>query len=148
MTRFVLLLLVLAACAELPGLRSDPRPGDIPAVAGGLGAPLPPPDARSVEDFDTTTEEQRIAAAAPVAGGQFLGTTVASLGDPVRPGFWIETALATAPGKGRLVYPANGRSVEVELFPIEEGSSRVSLAAFRLLEAPLTGLPVLEVHAH
>lgn len=150
MMRLVLLLLIpiLTACAEFPLLQNEPVPEETPAVVEGLGAPSPPENARSVEEFDTTTEEQRIAAAAPAAGGRLLGTTVASLGDPSRPGFWIETTLATAPGKGRLVYPVNGKSVEVELFPIESGSSRVSLAAFRLLEAPLTDLPVLEVYAN
>jgi hypothetical protein len=148
MKRIMPLLLMLAACAEFPGRQTEPLPAEAPAATEGLGAPPPPRDARSVEEFDTTTEEQRIAAAARVAGGRLLGKTVASLGDPMRPGFWIETALATAPGKGRLVYPANGKSVEVEVFPIESGSSRVSLAAFRLLEAPLTDLPVLEVYAH
>ncbi len=51
---------------------------------------------------------------------------------------------------GRLVYPAKDTSVEVELIPTgdERGAgSRVSLAAFRVLEAPLTDLPTLDVYA-
>lgn len=146
--RHVPLILILAACSEFPLLQTEPVPEEAPAVIGDLGAPPPPENARSVEEFDTTTEEQRVAAAAPVAGGSLLGKTVASLGDASRSGFWIETTLAQARGKGRLVYPVSGKSVEVELFPIESGSSRVSLAAFRLLEAPLTDLPVLEVYAN
>ena len=110
-----------------------------------LAAPPPPKSARTVEQFDTTTEAQRVAAATG-AGGKFLGTTVASLGDPSRAGFWIETPLVTTRGTGRLVYPATGRSAEVELIPAAGGGSRVSLAALRLLEAPLTELPVLEVY--
>ena len=77
-----------------------------------------------------------------------MGTTVASLGDPARPGFWIETPLAIVPGTGRVVFPETGASVDVALIPISEGSSRVSLAAFRLLDTPLTSLPVLEVYAN
>lgn len=145
MRHLIFLPLILAGCAEFTALQTEPVAE--PAVAEGA-APPPPANARSVEEFDTTTEEQRMAAASPAAGGRLLGTTVASLGDPSRPGFWIETPLATTPGQGRLVYPASGKSVEVELLPLESGSSRVSLAAFRLLEAPLTDLPVLEVYAN
>lgn len=145
MNRFLIVPLLLAGCGEFAAMQTEPVPEA--AVAEGA-VPRPPENARSVEEFDTTTEEQRIAAAAPAAGGRLLGTTVASLGDPSRPGFWVETPLAKAPGSGRLVYPANGRAVEVELLPLESGSSRVSLAAFRLLEAPLTDLPVLEVYAN
>ena len=113
-----------------------------------LAAPPPPPAARTVEQFDTTTEAQRVAAATPSEGGALLGTTVASLGDPSRPGFWAETDLVTAVTTGRLVNPANGKSVEVELTPAEGGGSRVSLAAMRLLEAPLTDLPTFEVYGN
>jgi len=111
-----------------------------------LAAPPPPRTARTVEQFDTTTEEQRVAAAAGAPGGTLLGTTVASLGDPSRAGFWIETPLVSVRGTGRLVYPVTGKSADVELIPIDGGGSRVSLAALRLLEAPLTDLPVLEVY--
>jgi hypothetical protein len=113
-----------------------------------LAAPPPPVTARTVEQFDTTTESQRVAAATGASGGRLLGTTVASLGDPTRAGFWIETPLVSERGTGRLVYPANGKSAEVELIPADGGSSRVSLAALRLLEATLTDLPVLEVYAN
>lgn len=147
MKRFLVLPLFLSACAELSGVQTEPVPKSTGISAEGTPPP-PPTDARSVEEFDTTTEEQRIAAASPSAGGRLLGTTVASLGDPSRPGFWIETGLVATQGQGRLVFPANGKSVEVELLPSASGSSRVSLAAFRLLEAPLTDLPVLEVYAN
>lgn len=151
MTRFSLLSLMipLAACgqfAKAPMTEAAPEP--VAVTNEALAAPPPPRSARTVEQFDTTTEAQRQAAAVPASGGQLLGTTVASLGDPARPGFWIMTSLAEAPGAGRLVYPVTGKSVEVELLPLESGSSRVSLAALRLLEAPLTDLPVLEVYAN
>ena len=109
--------------------------------------PLAPTAARTVEELDTTTDAERDAAAAPGAAGRLLGESVASLGDATRSGFWIETPLAKAEGPGRLVYPDNGRSVEVTLMPSDGGSSRVSLAAMRLLDAPLAGLPTLEVYA-
>lgn len=109
--------------------------------------PLEPSAARTVEELDTTTAAERDAAVASGRAGRLLGRTVASLGDPTTPGFWIETPLVATERPGRLVYPANGNSVEIRLIPSEGGSSRVSLAAMRLLEAPLAGLPTLEVHA-
>ena len=114
------------------------------AAPASVVAPAPPPSrsARTVEQFDTTTDEQK-AKAASVSGGTSLGTTVASLGDPASPGFWIETPLVTEAGRGRVVY--NGRSVEVDLRP--GASSRVSLGALRVLGAPLTDLAEVEVFA-
>ena len=106
---------------------------------------LPPEDARSVEEFDTTTREQREEATATTTGGDALGTTVASLGDASQPGFWLETPLVSAPTTGRVRNPETGRTVQVDLRPIDGGSSRISLAALRLLEAPLTDLVTLEV---
>ena len=148
-----LCLSVLSGCAEL-GLvqqRETALATEEPVEAvtnPELAAPPPPPAARTVEQFDTTTDEQRIAASAPSSGGTLLGTTIASLGDPGRAGFWAETDLVSAVTSGRLVYPATGKSVEVELTPASGGGSRVSLAAMRVLEAPLTDLPVLEVYAN
>jgi len=49
-----------------------------------------------------------------------------------------------------VVYPGNGKSAQVDLIPIEgpdTAGSRLSLAAFRIIEAPLTGLPEVEVFA-
>ena len=112
----------------------------------------PPPAARTAEDFDVTTDAERAAAAAPPepAGERSLGTTVASLGDPARSGFWLETPLVSAPGKGRVVFPGSGKSAQVDLIPIDgpaTGGSRISLSAMRLIEAPLTDLPTIEVYA-
>ena len=116
-----------------------------PSIDDATGLELPGDDARTIEDFDTTSEEQRDAAASATAGGNQLGTTVASLGDAALPGFWMETALVDETTKGRIRNPQSGRTVAVELRPIPSGSSRVSLAALRLLEAPLTELVTLEV---
>ncbi|WP_253913413.1 hypothetical protein [Pseudoruegeria sp. HB172150] len=134
-------------------------------------APPPSADARTVEDYDTTTPEQREAAAAPApvitsppatttttetttaapeaAGDGRLGTTVASIGSPEEPGFWIKTPLVSENASGRLFYPASGRTVQVQLIPSGGASgsgSQVSLAALRLLDAPLDGLPELVVY--
>ena len=158
MTRFVSLaaLLALAACAQNPQSASLPaleaagpeqmRPKVRPA---GLGRVVPKA-AKTAEEFDVTTPQERAAAAAvPVEGGEKrLGLSIASLGDPTQAGFWIKTPLVSAPGKGRVVYPGTGKSVQVDLIPIEgadSAGSRLSLAAFRIIEAPLTELPEVEI---
>ncbi len=147
-------LAALAACAELrPAATTPPQPAE-EAAARPQARPAsvaPAANARTAEQFDTTTAEQRAAAAAPKAGGErSLGTSVASLGDPSKPGFWLETPLVTSPTQGRVRYPGSGKSAQVELLPIDGATtsgSRISLAAMRLIEAPLTDLPTLEVYA-
>lgn len=114
---------------------------------------LPPPpsaNARTVEQFDTTSQEDRAAAVAPPASGaRSLGTTIASLGSPTDPGIWVKTPLVRSITQGRVEY--NGNSVNVELRPsggAPGSGSQISLAAMRLIEAPLTGLPELTVYAN
>ncbi|MGR3659847.1 MAG: hypothetical protein ACU0CA_01490 [Paracoccaceae bacterium] len=112
----------------------------------------PTADATSVEDFDTTTQAQRVAAATAVSVGEHkVGTTVASLGNAASPGFWIETPLVSKAGEGRVEYGATGKSVAVRLIPIDgpvTAGSRISLAALRVLGAPLAGLVDLVVFAN
>jgi hypothetical protein len=109
----------------------------------------PPETARTAEEFDTTTREQReAAAAADTAGDALLGRSVVSLGDPARPGFWIETPLVTSATSGRVVFAGTGQSSQVDLIPIDgppTAGSRMSLAAMRLIGVPLTGLAEVEV---
>ncbi|MCW1951027.1 MAG: hypothetical protein KIH44_006650 [Octadecabacter sp.] len=112
--------------------------------------PPPPPTARTVEQFDTTTAADRAAAVArPVSGERRLGTTIASLGSPTEPGIWFKTPLVSEVIQGRVDY--NGKSVNVELRPsggAAGAGSQISLAAMRLIEAPLTGLPEVTVYAN
>lgn len=145
--------LFLAGCAELqpavaPEAPPEEAPAPLPEVA--VTAPPPPPSARTADAFDTTSAEQRAAAAAPPARppSASLGTTIASLGNPAEPGFWLKTPLVTETRQGRVRVPGTDRSAEVTLIPTggEPGSgSRMSLPAMRLLELPLTGLPEIEV---
>lgn len=114
---------------------------------------LPPPseNARTVEDFDTTTVQDRAEAvgATPDSSERQLGVTIASLGSPVEPGIWFKTPLVVATTQGRIDY--NGKSVVVELRPsggAAGSGSQISLAAMRLIEAPLTGLPEVTVYAY
>jgi len=125
------------------------RPAARPAV-GPDNTPKPVQTAHTAEQFDTTTSAQRAEAAVATAVGaaRKLGPTVGSLGNPAEPGFWLKTPLVTVPSKGRVEYPANGKSVAVDLIPIDgpkTAGSRVSLAVLRLLGVPLTGLPDLIV---
>lgn len=171
MTRVICLTLgivTLAGCANLPGqtpsvgetrgagISSDiVRPKSRPDGFGALirtAAPAPTTTARTIEQFDTTTAEQRAAATqTPQDVGEMrLGVTIASLGSPTEPGFWLKTPLVSTETEGRVFYPATGKSVQVTLIPIDgpvTAGSRMSLPALRLLEAPLTGLPEVEVFA-
>ena len=131
--------LVFAAGCVPQGKPLEP----VPSAAVANVPPPPPATARSVEDFDTTTVEQRAAAITPSAGGVLLGIVVVSLGDATQPGFWVETPLVEAVRPGRVNY--QGNSVEVELRP--GVSHRASLAALRLLEAPLADLSEVEIYA-
>jgi len=145
-------VLLLAGCAQLAAPVAAPPADAVRPVARPDSAPPPPEDAVTVEQFDTTTEAERVAAvAAPDAGGaRELGRTIAALGDPTDPGFWAKTPLVDEVQPGRLDYPETGKSVLVELRPLEAepgAGSQVSLPALRLLEAPLTALPELIVFA-
>jgi hypothetical protein len=145
---------LVAGCAATPqwlSPRSAPTetpPAQAAPDAATAAASKVPPNARTVDQFDTTSAEDKARAAQPAAGGTPLGTTIASLGAPGEPGFWIKTPLVTKPGPGRVVYPANGKSVKGDLIPLggDVGAgSRMSLAALRVIDAPLTGLPEVQV---
>ncbi len=146
------LVLGLAGCGLIHPRTGAPASGEPAGCAGEPAAGgAPPPSARTVEEFDTTTAaERKAAAAAPVPKAAALGRTIASLGDPAEPGFWLETPLVTEVRKGHVVLPATGASAEVELRPIAgpaSAGSRISLAALRLLGVALTDLPEIEVYA-
>ena len=145
--------LVLSGCGQFALNQQAPLPsseGQVRPQARPGETPPPPETARTVEEFDTTTEAEREAAAAPpqAEGEKALGKTIVSLGDPARPGFWIETPLVSSSGTGRVRFPDTGQSSQVDLIPIDGPStagSRISLAAMRLIGAPLTGLVEVEV---
>ena len=145
--------LTLAGCAEQSAIETAPPVvGDAatPVVTPAVVAPPPPPNARTADQFDTTTAEQRAAAVAQpaVATSTRLGTTIASLGPPAQAGLWMSTGLVDKVQMGRVEYPAKGTSVALELRPsgaAATAGSQISLAALRLLQAPLTGLPELVV---
>ncbi|MDF1802796.1 hypothetical protein [Thalassovita sp.] len=99
--------------------------------------------------IDTPAVDEDVDLPKPAEGVGFLGVTVASLGDPAKEGFWIETPLVTSSAKGHVSYAKSGRTVKVDLIPIDgpaTAGSRLSLSAMRLLDAPLAGLPEVKVY--
>ena len=127
-----------APVAVLPGegeLTAEALPGGEPVRATIDGNPV------TTQPIGGVTE----AAAAAVPGA--LGSVVASLGDPARPGLWLETALVTTQTKGRVAL-ADGKSVDVDLIPVvgAAGSGgRLSIEAYKALGLKITELPVLTV---
>ncbi len=142
----------LAVLAVLAGCVATPERA---AVNGGIAAgrpepayaaPPPPAGARTAAQFDTTTPEQRRAASEAAPGAEeVLGVTVASLGDVTEGGLWLSTRLVSERREGRVEVVATGQSASLELRPAE-GGSRLSLAAMRLLQVPLTDLAEVKVH--
>lgn len=177
MTRIAMILpfLALAAC-QTTGLDTTPQPAprtpagtvssgatviasDAGAAAAAeartgrhgsaeIGTLQRPAGSRSVAQLDASPAE-RAAATQAGAKGAKLGTTVASLGDATQGGFWIRTPLVKSAGKGRVVNPATGKSVNVDLIPLAgpaSAGSQVSLPALTTLGADLTDLPSVEVY--
>lgn len=149
----VLVSALLAGCA-LPPNGGDPSqqvapPAPTHPVKRPERVEAPPTTAVTVEQFDTTTAEDRVAAQVePISGERALGRTVATLGNPAEAGFWLETPLVNKVTQGRVVSVATGESVAVELRPITGpagAGSRISLAALRLLNVGLAGLHELDV---
>lgn len=135
------LLLVLGGCAKLAQMFGRTPVQESPRAV------VP----RTAETLDSTTAAERQAAVtvAGIGPARDLGLTVASLGTPTEPGLWLKTPLVDTAAKGRVSYAVTGKSVAVDLIPMEAppgAGSRLSLAAFRLIEAPLTALPELRVH--
>ena len=154
--RLLFLGIILSGCADRPGLawpwaRDDGARG-VETAPQSLSSPVNPErrDGRlTPEGFDmTSTAERRAATGA--RGGVLIGRTVASLGAPQEQGFWLRTGLVTAQRAGRVRVPETGTSVKVTLRPSggsASAGSQMSLAAFRALGLPLTGLPRVEVYA-
>ncbi len=148
-------LVALAGCST-PSFQGIFGGVPAPAVAAPVPTldptppPAPPQNAVTVEQFDTTSQEERDAAVvvAEPAGEQALGTTIATLGPPAEPGIWLKTGLVSQLTPGRAEY--QGKTINIELRPSggSAGSgSQMSLAAMRLIEAPLTSLPEITVFA-
>ena len=162
---FLAVPILLAGCVDpsAPGLFSTlggatnavalpPEMAAPPETLDPTPPPPPPPMARTVEQFDTTSAEDRAEAVAaePESGERSLGTTLTTLGSPTDPGIWLKTPLVSELQMGRATYGQNGRTIALELRPSGGASgsgSQLSLAAMRLLDAPLTEVVEIEVLA-
>ncbi|WP_425070460.1 hypothetical protein [Sagittula sp. S175] len=140
-----------ATVAEAPAQQVAADQARPQARPEGAAAPKPPANARTAAQFDTVSvEEKKAAAAAPEdpSAEKALGDTIASLGDPSKPGLWLETPLVSKAQTGRVAF--NGKSAKVDLIPIDgpkTAGSRISLSAMQLIGAPLTDLPTIQVFA-
>ena len=152
----LLLGLLLAGCAMIADqdAATPAAQAEVPDALRPPAAARPPATARTVEQFDTTSADEKkaavVAAVEKAASGQgrALGRTVASLGDPAQPGLWLKTPLVSAPATGRVLNKATGKAVELDLLPLggpKTAGSRMSLAALRVIEAGLTDLTEVEV---
>lgn len=77
------------------------------------------------------------------------GRTVAGLGDPGKPGMWLQTPLVSSARSGKVVMVRTGKTAQVSLLPLDgpaTGGSQLSLEAYKKLGAPLTQLVELDVY--
>lgn len=145
-------LAALAGCADLsipnPFAGASPAatpPAESAPAAAGL---RPPGGARTAAALDTTTEAEKAAARAATAEPSVernLGKVFVSLGQATEPGFWLRSSLVTQRMQGRVVTTL-GESLQVDLLP-GDGAAQLSLAAYRALNLPLTGLPEVTVYS-
>ncbi|MFV0491621.1 MAG: D-galactarate dehydratase [Pseudorhodobacter sp.] len=108
----------------------------------------PPAGARTAAALDTTTDAEKAAAlnTAPQPSiERNLGKVFVSLGNATEAGFWLRSSLVTQPTQGRITTTL-GESLQVDLLP-GDGAAQLSLAAYRALNLPLTGLPEVTVYA-
>jgi len=148
-----LMMIAVAGCGRL-GFGDD-KPEAMPPMIAPTDdiavSALPMPVGATAEALDTTSTAERAQAAQVTGQGVRLGVTVASLGDPTQPGFWLKTPLVSAPAKGRVELPATGASAQVDLIPTggaEGAGSQMSLPTLRLLGVDLTGLPEVVVYRY
>lgn len=133
-------ILVLASCGIGERLKGEAPPAD--PVPDSMPEPIPIADLPEAASLDPSPE------AAPVPDTTGPAPTVAALGDPTRPGLWMETPLVSTERRGRITLAGTGASAEVTLIPIDAentAGSRLSLEGFRALGAPLTELVELSV---
>ncbi|MBZ8119657.1 hypothetical protein KUD11_13495 [Roseovarius sp. LXJ103] len=95
--------------------------------------------------FDPASDRAK---AQETAGSVEIGRTIASLGAATEPGFWMKTRFVDVPTKGARCLYGEGQVGECRSHsaqPPATACSQMSLAALRLVEAPLTGLPDMQV---
>lgn len=112
-----------------------------PATKPLPSTPTAVPDPSHKVPAPTAVEE------APIESAMTL-YTVASLGDPSKPGKWMETPLVETQQMATVTDPNTGKSTQVTLIPIsgeDSAGSRLSMEGYRALGADLTTLVNLNV---
>lgn len=121
------------------------------AVSAEVDTALVGAEGSTAEALDTTTEAEKEAATnVPAPASGLLGETVASLGDPTKPGFWLKTPLVDTEQEGR-IEREGGAVAQVTLIPLDgagSGGSQISLSAMRALDIGLTDLATLKVYSN
>jgi len=154
MGRFVSVYLALSLMLAMAGCGGvDLRPVSDPSSGTGRDSDMETDSSVAVADAVSSLQPVNVPEAIEAtlgSGGVFLGTTVASLGDPNRAGLWVKTPLVGDQVEGHVHYSASNRSVRVDLIPSGGAAgtgSQVSLTAMRLLDAPLGDLLELSVYS-
>ena len=147
-TRLLLLILAalpVAGCGLLrPKAVEPPVQIMAPLDATVALAPLAG-QGQTAATLDESSRAEKVAALSNASGSErILGTTSVALGSPAEQGFWLKTSLVVVAGKGRVVL-ANGKSIAVDLLPVQ-GGSLLSLSAYRALGIGLTDLPEVTVY--
>lgn len=143
------LILPFAALAACETTTMDPAPTAPPRTPAATVAVGDAAAAAAAEARTGTVEGVTVVQAAAPASGR-LGSTVASLGSATEGGMWLKTPLVKSSAKGRVVNPATGKSVNVNLIPLggaASGGSQLSLPAMTALGIGLTDLPTVDVFA-
>ena len=103
---------------------------------------------------DVSAEAPEGVAQTPIAadpGWNGARQTIAGLGDPTRPGRWLETPLVKTEINGRVVTRDTGAQVYVLLIPApgpQGAGSRLSLEAMQSMLLPLDQLVELNVYSN
>ncbi len=102
----------------------------------------------AVLDQTTNLQKEQALSVSDQPAENEIGKTIAALGVVSEQGFWLKTSLVVIKTEGRVVWAANGNSVNVTLIPkpgVASSGSQLSLAAMRALGIPLTALTELIV---
>lgn len=140
----------LSACGGLQNGLQNPLGQAEPVPAAPSDATVTAPEEASEPREESTILQRQddTPNATPASG--LLGETVAALGDPIEPGFWLKTPLVTAEQPG-ILERAGGATVQVTLLPLggpATGGSQISLSAMRALDIGLTELITLKVYSN
>lgn len=137
----------LSACAQFQRVSGpDPAPQTAPETV--VEAEVPQEITETAPPVSTLPPVQDPVVDVPPPPKPNSLRTVAAIGDPTKPGLWLETPVVDREQPGRVSVAKTGKSANVTLIPIEgevTAGSRLSLAAFQALGASLADLVELDV---